>query len=170
MFNNLKADLKRHTPFSPYVLFEQGLWAVIVYRYGRWVRNVQVPLVSLFLRMTAFVLFKAMEVTTGISIPASAKIGKGFFIGHFGGIIVHAEVQMGENCSIGPGVVIGARGLGRQGVPQLGNNVYVGVGAKILGHVKIGNNVRIGANAVVITDVPDNATVIGVPGRIIEKS
>ena len=170
MFNNLKDDLKRYGPFTPYLIFEQGIWAIIVYRFGSWVNNFNVPVLRLFPKLFAFLLFKLIEITTGISIPASAKIGKGFYIGHFGGIIVHSDVQIGEKCSIGPGVVIGTRGLGNRGVPQIGNNVYIGVGAKILGAIKIGNNVKIGANAVVIQNVPNNATVVGIPARIIETS
>ena len=169
MFSNLKADFKRYGKFTPYLIFEQGIWAIVVFRFGSWVNSFRIPVLSLFLKIIAFFLFKMIESTTGISIPASAKIGKGFYIGHFSGIIVHSDAEMGENCSIGPGVVIGTRGVGNQGVPQIGNNVYIGVGAKVLGNIKIGNNVRIGANAVVIKDVPNDATVVGIPSRIIEK-
>jgi serine O-acetyltransferase len=170
MFATLSADLRRFGKFSPYLIFEQGIWAILVFRFGSWVNTFRVPVLRSFLKIIAFFLFKIIEMTTGISIPASVKIGKGFYIGHFGGIIVHSDVQIGENFSIGPGVVLGTRGLGNKGVPQIGNNVYIGVGAKVLGNVKVGNNVKIGANAVVIKDVPDNATVIGIPARLIETS
>lgn len=167
MFSNLSSDIKRYGKFSLYLLFEQGIWAIIVYRFGRWIRSVNVPIISFILKLFAFLLFKIIEILTGVSVPASAQIGKGFYVGHFGNIILHSDVVMGENCSIGPGVLIGTRGLGKPGAPQIGDNVYIGVGAKILGKIKIGDNVRIGANAVVITDVPDNATVVGNPSRII---
>jgi len=90
-------------------------------------------------------------------------------VGHFGHIILHSDVKMGKNCSIGPGVIIGTRGLSGQGVSIIGDNVYIGVGAKILGEIKIGNNVKIGANAVVLEDVPDGATVVGIPAKIVRK-
>ena len=149
------------------MIFEQGLWAVIVYRFGRWVRTI--PIVSHLLKIIAFLLFKLMEIVAGVSLPASAEIGKGFYVGHFGNIILHSDVKMGENCSIVTGVLIGTLGLGQKGVPVIGHNAYVGAGAKILGGIKIGNNVKIGANAVVLEDVPDGATVVGIPAKIVRK-
>ena len=169
MFFNLRADLRRYGSFTPYLIFDQGIWAIIVFRFGSWVNALRIPVLRLLLKIIAFFLFKMIEIITGISIPASVKIGKGFYIGHFGGIIVHSDVQIGEGFSLGSGVVIGTRGLGSHGVPQIGNNVYIGVGAKVLGNIKIGNNVKIGANAVVTDNVPDNATVIGIPARILMK-
>lgn len=107
---------------------------------------------------------------TGISLPASAEIGKGFYIGHFGGIILHSHAKIGENCSIGPGVLIGTRGGGNKGVPIIGRDVYIGVGAKVLGGIKIGDRVKIGANAVVLTNIPDGATAVGIPARILKAN
>ncbi len=172
MFSNLKADIRRYVTQpedTKYFLFEQGLWALVVYRFGRWVRTVRIPILSLLLKILAFVFLKFIEITTGISIPASAQIGKGFYIGHFGAIILHSDVRMGENCSIGPGVLIGTKGLGKAGVPVIGNNVYIGAGAKVLGGIKIGDNVRIGANAVVLNDCPDGVTVVGIPARSVNS-
>ncbi len=170
-FRYLITDLKRWKVSSPkdicYLIFEQAIWALVVYRFGRWARTVRIPIISLVLKLIAFLLFKWIEIITGISLPASARIGKGFYIGHFGGIILHSDVRIGENCSIGSGVVIGVRALGKAGVPVIGNNVYIGVGAKVLGNIKVGNDVKIGANAVVIHDVPDGATVVGIPAKII---
>ncbi|MCR4337150.1 MAG: serine O-acetyltransferase [Candidatus Omnitrophica bacterium] len=175
MFPNLSADIQRyikdpHDRRNIYLVFEQGIWALVVYRFGRWVHSIHIPLISFILKLIAFLLFKLTEILTGISIPASTDIKKGLYIGHFGGIIIHSDVKIGENCSIGPGVVIGTRGLGKEGAPTLGNHVYVGTGAKILGKILIGDNVRIGANAVVLIDVPDNATVTGIPAKIIKTN
>lgn len=174
MCKNLKADFDRYKAQSIkekiYVLFEQGFWAVAVYRLGRWTANLRIPVIGFILRFVAFLLFKMIEMTTGISIPASARIGKGFYVGHFGGIVLHSDVVMGENCSIGPGVLIGTRGLGNRGVAVIGDNVYIGVGAKVLGRITIGNNVKIGANAVVVSNLPDGATAVGIPARIVAKA
>lgn len=96
------------------------------------------------------------------------KIGKGFYIGHFGTIVVHSSAVIGDNVNISQGVTIGATNRGnRQGIPTIGNQVYIGPGAKIIGKITVGNNVAIGANAVVTKDVPDNAVVAGVPAKII---
>ena len=174
MFENIKADIKRYIKDpgdkkNVYVLFEQGLWAVMVYRFGRWVRCIKVPILSHLLKILAFLLFKLTEIVSGISLPASAEIGKGFYVGHFGYIVLHSDVKMGENCSVVSGVLIGTLGLGKTGVPVMGNNVYIGAGAKILGGIKIGNNVKIGANSVVLTDIPDGATAVGIPAKVTEK-
>jgi len=177
MFPNLKCDIRRYKNIrggglgfkdSLYLIFEQGVWAIVAYRFGRWVHSLRIPIVRMILKVIAFILFKITEILTGISLPASAQIGKGLYIGHFGGIIVHSLSKIGKNCSIGSGVVIGTRGLGNKGVPIIGDNVYIGVGAKVLGGIKIGNNVRIGANAVVLKDIPDNSTVVGIPAKIIK--
>ena len=92
-------------------------------------------------------------------------IGPGLYIGHFGGIIVSSAAVIGENCNISHGVTIGAAGTRqRGGVPRIGNNVYIGPGAKVFGRITIGNNVKIGANCVVHKDVPENAVVALNPG------
>ena len=104
----------------------------------------------------------------GILIPSQTRIGSGFYISHFGGIVVSAHTVIGKNVSISPQVVIGRTTRGeRQGNAVIGDNVYIGPGAKIIGKVKIGNNVAIGANCVVTKDVPDNAVVVGIPAEVI---
>lgn len=174
MFANLKEDFKRYKKSESkkelfYFCFEQGVWAIVVYRFGRWVRGVRIPVVGFLLKLFAFLLFKMIEIMTAISLPHSVSIGKGLYVGHFGPIILHSDVVIGEDFSIGPGVVVGTRGLGSKGAPKIGNNVYIGVGAKVLGDIQLGNNVKVGANAVVVRDVPDGATVVGIPAKIISQ-
>ena len=107
----------------------------------------------------------------GISIPFNTKIGKGFYIGHFGCIVVSPSAVIGNNVNISQGVTIGVTNRGdKAGVPIIGDCVYIGPGAKIIGAIHIGNNVAIGANAVVTHDVTDNAVVAGVPARIISTN
>lgn len=111
---------------------------------------------------------KLVEILSGISIPFTAQIGKGLYIGHFGGIIIGGEIVMGDFCNLSQGVTIGQAGRGgKQLSPIIGNRVYIGPGAKVFGGIRIGNDVAIGANAVVSDDVPDNGVVVGVPGKII---
>ena len=104
----------------------------------------------------------------GISIPFTCSIGKGFYIGHFGGIVVHNKAVIGSNCNISQGVTIGTSARGeRKGCPKIGDYVYLGPGAKIFGAIKVGDNVAIGANCVVNKDIPSNAVVVGIPGKIV---
>jgi serine O-acetyltransferase len=107
----------------------------------------------------------------GISIPPETKIGSGFYIGHFGGIVVNRHSVIGKNCNISHGVTIGQTKRGpHKGFPILGDNIYIGAGAKIIGAITIGNNVAIGANCVVTKNIPDNSVVVGIPGRIISQN
>lgn len=106
----------------------------------------------------------------GISISSNTKIGSGFYVGHFGGIIVSDRTIIGKNLNISQGVTIGQANRGQnKGYPTLGDNIYLGPGAKIVGAVHIGNNVCIGANCVVTKDIPDNSVVVGVPGKVISQ-
>ena len=115
--------------------------------------------------------FILMQRHYGIQIPSETRIGKGFYIGHYGTIVVNGAAVIGDNVNISHGVTIGQANRGRhKGVAIIGNGVYIGPGVKIVGKVIIGNNVAIGANAVVTSDVPDNACVVGVPAKIISMN
>lgn len=100
----------------------------------------------------------------GIEILPGTKIGGGLVLPHLNGIIIHPTAQIGDNCTIYQQVTIGVNDFDEQ-IPRkaavIGNNCYIGAGAKIIGNIRIGDNVRIGANAVVISDVPSNCTVVG---------
>ncbi len=177
MFNQLHyliSDLKRW-PWKSlneifYNIFEFGIWAVIFYRLGRFLYLINIPIIKIFFRLLSFFIYKFTELFLGVVLRPGTDIGPGLYIGHTGNIRISSDVKAGKNLSIGTGVFIAMKGLGTKGVPVLGDNIYIGVGAKILGPIKIGNNVRVGANAVVVKDVPDNATVVGVPARIIERN
>jgi len=105
-----------------------------------------------------------------IQIPFNADIGYGLNIVHFGRVIVAPHVKIGNNCNLFTGITIGSEVRGkRKGIPTLGDNVWVGPNAVIVGRINIGNNVLIAANSYVNFDVPDNSIVIGNPGVIIEK-
>jgi serine O-acetyltransferase len=104
---------------------------------------------------------------TGIEIHPSATIGRGFFIDHGMGVVVGETAVIGKNVTLFQGVTLGGTGKERgKRHPTLGDNVVVGTGAKVLGNIAIGRDSIIGANAVVIRDVPEHSTVVGVPGRI----
>ena len=106
---------------------------------------------------------------TGIEIHPGATIGKGLFIDHGTGVVIGETAEIGDNCVIYQGVTLGGTGkdIGKRH-PTLGNNVMVGAGAKILGPFRVGNNVKIAAGAVVLDAIPDNATAVGVPARVVK--
>jgi serine O-acetyltransferase len=151
------------------LLTKQGLWALAEYRFSHWVLvKVKTPVIRQVLKFISAILHKLVEITTGIDLPKYAKIGKGLYIGHFGGIIVHPEAEIGEYCNLSNDVTIGVGGKGhKNGVPRVGDRVFIGPGARIFGPIEIGNDVAIGANSVVTKDVPDRAIVMGVPAKIV---
>ena len=107
----------------------------------------------------------------GFQIPASTQIGKGFYIGHFGTIVINEKTKIGDNCNIVHGVTIGQANRGKmRGCPMIGDKVWIGTGAVIVGRVSIGSNVLIAPNSFVNFNVPDNSVVLGNPGKIISKT
>ncbi|GAM11823.1 serine acetyltransferase [Geobacter sp. OR-1] len=170
MLDNVKADLDRFndencdTSFLRLLirgLVSQGFQAILVYRFFHWFHLHGVPA-----QPFRFIIERFTEITTGISIPAATQIGKGFRIHHFGGIIFHSKVKIGENCTVYQGVTLGDKG-GWGNPPTIGNNVLIGAGAKVLGDIIIGDNVAIGANAVVLTSIPSNSIAAGIPAKIV---
>jgi serine O-acetyltransferase len=149
------------------LLFVQGFVAVCVYRFGKWVYDL--PRVRAFLlKIPYFILNKLVEITTGIMLPASVEVGEGLYIGHFGSIIINGGSVIGKNCKISHEVTLGTKGAGQGlGVPIIGDDVYIGAGAKVLGNIRVQDRAIIGANAVVVRDVPEGAIVVGVPAKII---
>ena len=104
---------------------------------------------------------------TGIEIHPGAKIGKGLFIDHGMGVVIGETTEIGDNCLIYQGVTLGGTGKDKgKRHPTLGNNVMIGAGARVLGPFKVGDNAKIAANAVVLEEVPENSTAVGVPARI----
>ena len=119
----------------------------------------------------ARMLSQLMRWFTGVEIHPGARIGKGLFIDHGMGVVIGETAEIGEGCTLYHGVTLGGTSWQQEKRhPTLGNNVVVGAGAKILGPIHIGNNARIGSNSVVVKDVPADATVVGIPGRIVGSS
>ena len=106
---------------------------------------------------------------TGIEIHPGAKIGRGLFIDHGMGVVIGETTEIGDNCTIYQGVTLGGTGkdVGKRH-PTIGNNVLIGSGAKVLGPFRVGDNSKIAANAVVLTEIPDNSTCVGVPARVVK--
>lgn len=125
------------------------------------------PILMIIYKILDFVFVK---VIAGSDIPAQARIGNGLYLTHGGrGVVIHPGAKIGDNAVINHQVTIGSDRTGNAGAPIIGDNVFIGVGAKVLGTLSIGNNVKIGANAVVITDVADNSTAVGIPAKVLQK-
>ncbi len=168
----LKKDIERYLTYNngSYLktlityIKTPGLKAITAYRFGQWLlkRNI----IARSLLSPVYFIYRYRILTNwGIDIPREASIGPGLFIAHFGGIIVSPQAIIGKNLDLSQGVTIGISGEGeKRGVPVIGDNVYIGPGAKLFGKIKIGDNVKIGANAVIYKDIPDNAIVVLKPG------
>ncbi len=165
MFENLREDFRTYD----YQWSRQGLWLMVVYRFGRWRYTIR----RRWMRLPFSFLYKVLkpfsEILTGIELPCEATIGRRFRIDHFGGIVISGDAVFGDDCVIRNGVTVGLRHAGVRGAPIFGNRVDVGAGAKILGAIRIGDDVVIGANAVVLRDVPANSVAVGVPARILPR-
>lgn len=158
-------------------------WATVVkellmgegWKYSFWMRTCAYTRGHRILRHTfypiAALMLRHYKYVFGIDIPFRTAIGPGFYIGHFSGIFVNHNSRIGRNCNISQGVTLGEANRGRnKGAPVIGDDVYIGPGAKIVGAVKIGNRAAIGANAVVTRDVPDDGVAVGSPARVISSA
>ncbi|HEU4414449.1 MAG TPA: serine acetyltransferase [Candidatus Angelobacter sp.] len=162
MFENLKEDWITYERD----LARQGLWVMVVYRFGRWRYRIRPK----FLRLPFSLLYRIAKVVsqilTGVDIPCETTVGRRFKIEHFGGIVISGDTVIGDDVIVRNGVTLGLRRTGVAGAPIIGNRVDIGTGAKVLGPVHIGDDVAIGANAVVLKDVPPNSIAVGVPATI----
>ena len=158
-------DPAAQTPlgFLEVLLTYSGYHAILAYRVIHLLQVIHIPLIPR-------ILAQIVRFFTGVEIHPAAKIGPGFFIDHGMGVVIGETTEIGENVTIYQDVTLGGTGIERgKRHPTLGNDVVVGAGAKVLGSIQIGNNVRIGAGSVVVHSVPDNCTVVGVPGEIVKR-
>ncbi|MGD8394769.1 MAG: hypothetical protein PVF43_04765 [Candidatus Eiseniibacteriota bacterium] len=172
MFDNLKGDLEAawiHNVSSDWwvhryvtIWLHYGMQAVVAYRFGRWLATFRVPVLRHLLKLVQVAMRTWCESVYGVVIPESTEIGPGLCIHTWAGVYLPHNQRLGRNLTVQHGNLI------EDGV-SMGDDIYVGVGAKLIGRIHIGSNVRIGANAVVITDVPDNSTAVGIPARILPR-
>lgn len=138
-----------------------GFHALLFYRFAHGLWKKRLPFIPRALSQLARFL-------TGIEIHPGATIGSGMFIDHGMGVVIGETSEIGDNVTLFQGVTLGGTGkLRGKRHPTLGSHVVVGAGAKVLGPIKIGDYVKIGANSVVLQDVPDHSTVVGIPGKIV---
>ena len=175
-----RADLERHLIYHPgasaltrlrFALTLDGSWAMAVYRFGR--RLVTIPphpLAAPLLWALYTIAEVLLGVLTSISIDLDARIEPGFYVGHFVSLRIGPGVRIGKNCSVGQMCTI--EGTGRypaMSAPVLGERVYLGSGARVIGPLRVGDGAAICANSVVVEDVPENGVVLGIPGAIISR-
>ena len=168
MFQDLRETLAAYRARDPaarsrlevYFLYS-GFKAVRAYRKANWFYRHNMKFMARYISQRA-------RHKTGIEIHPGATIGKGLFIDHGMGVVIGETAEIGDNCTLYQNVTLGGTGKDHgKRHPTLGNNVLVGAGAKILGPFRIGDNARVAAGAVVLNEVPDNATAVGVPARIV---
>lgn len=173
MFDNIRADVARAAldrnqeikaedlPFSVKLgaFLRLTTQVVVAYRVLHGLRRFRIPVLRQALQLVAGIYQRILTVLTGVIIDTQAEIGPGLLV-HTPYAVFVGGTRIGANCTVQSGVLIptGSRGVG--------NNVYFGAGAKLLADTKVGNNVVIVANSLVLTDVPDNTTIVGVPARI----
>ena len=169
MFDRLREDIRCVFERDPAArnTFEvlttyPGLHAVLLHRLSHWLWNAGLKWLGRFLSMLGRWL-------TGVEIHPGARIGRRFFIDHGMGVVIGETAEIGDDCTLYHGVTLGGTSWEKgKRHPTLGNDVVIGAGAKVLGPITIGDGVRIGSNAVVLKDVHAGATVVGVPGRVVE--
>ena len=168
----VKSDLHRYAGNSRLASFVYSIIIEPGFVYSFWMRICTYleshPIFKYLFFPLARIILMHYEYKFGISISPRTQIGSGFYICHFGGIIINQSAVIGKNCNISHEVTVGRANRGaRKGIPVIGDNVYIGPGAKVIGNIRIGNNVAIGANSVVTKDVPNNGVVVGIPGKVI---
>jgi serine O-acetyltransferase len=138
-----------------------GFHAILAHRFAHKLYLWRVPLVPR-------VISQISRFFTGIEIHPGATIGRRFFIDHGTGVVIGETSEIGDDVLLYQGVTLGGTGHEKgKRHPTIGNSVVLGTGAKILGNIRIGDNVKVGAGSVVVHPVPDNSTVVGIPGRVV---
>jgi serine O-acetyltransferase len=141
-----------------------GFHAILLHRLAHRLCRAGLPLIPR-------VISQFSRFLTGIEIHPGARIGRRFFIDHGTGVVIGETTEIGDDVLLYQGVTLGGTGKEKgKRHPTIGNHVVVGTGAKVLGNIRIGDNVKIGAGSVVIKPVPDNSTVVGVPGRVVRSA
>jgi len=170
MFERIKEDLNAALQMDPAVKSKLELLLCYPGIHALWLHRIASFLWKRKLFLMGRFISHMSRFLTGVEIHPGATIGRGVFIDHGMGIVIGETAIVGDGCLIYKGVVLGGTSLEKKKRhPELGKKVVVGSNACILGNIHIGDNVRIGSGSVVIKDVPSNATVVGVPGRVIER-
>ena len=146
------------------LLFYPGVKAIIYYRIARFFYKIKLKFIAHFLMYIVRVKFS-------IDIHPGCKIGKRLFIDHGMGVVIGETAEIGDDCTFYQNVTLGGTGKDKgKRHPTIGSNVMIGAGAKVLGNITIGNNCKVGANTVVLSSIPDDTTVVGYKGMVVQKN
>lgn len=160
LLKDLRDDWDRHGRR----LTNPALWALATYRYGRWSRNLPSRTLQRVGSKVYGGLALAVQISSGIEIGLDVDAGEELRLLHASNIKIHPEAVLGDRVSVMHDVTIGTNG-NEGGAPVIGDDVFIGAGAKVLGSIRVGNGALIAANSLVITDVPEGVTMVGVPAR-----
>jgi serine O-acetyltransferase len=171
----VKSDLYRYTGrvslfgFLRYYFFARG------FHYTCWMRLTTYFYSKLFYSKLFYIIARLnlyrLSTKYGIEISHKVRVGKGFYIGHFGCVVVSNDAVIGDNVNLSQGVTIGQSNRGKlQGVPIIGNEVYIGPGAKLFGGISLGEGCAVGANCVVNRSFSDDSVIVGIPGKMISNN
>lgn len=164
MWRDIRKDYERHGRR----IFDAAFISLLIYRYGRWAMQRENRAARWIANKVYGLLCILILNITKVWIPPTVKLGEGFHIIHAeGSLSIHPDVVIGDRCGVMHNVTIGTNMRG--GAPVIGDDVFIGVNATVLGPIKIGNRVNIGANTAVSTNVPDDSIVVGSPGRVFPR-
>lgn len=151
------------------ILCHSGFQAILIHRLNHFLWKLDLGPADHSTKLIARVLNHITKILTGIEIHPGAEIGEGFFVDHGAGVVIGETTVIGNNVSVYQGATLGGVRMEKgKRHPTLGDNIIVGTGAKVLGNITIGDYVQIGANSVILKDIPEHSTVVGIPGRVVK--
>jgi len=164
LYKEILEDIRStNTHWALAVFGNRGFHALFIYRISNWLWKMKVPLIPL-------ILTRIIQILYAIDIDWRARISGGVTIIHGVGLVIGSNASVKKGCTLYHGVTLGISNSKNDGFPQVDEDVLIGAGAKILGQVHLGRGCRIGANAVVVKDVPEYATAVGIPAKIYPKN
>lgn len=171
MLDGLKRDINAVKERDPaarntleVLLLYSGVHAIMLHRPAHWLYNHKCF-------FTARLISQFSRLLTGIEIHPGAKLGRGILIDHGSGVVIGETAEVGDNCTIYQGVTLGGTGKDKgKRHPTIGSNVLIGSGAKVLGPLTVADNCKIASNAVLLKDLEENTTAVGVPARTVKKT
>jgi serine O-acetyltransferase len=160
MFDRIREDYRFYRSWR-----HRALWALLLFRYGQWSLGLRFAPLRWATGKVYGLLRIFWPVLTGIAIDRGMRVGRQFRIIHAGGIVLHPEVVFGDRCGIMHNVTVGTN-MDKPGTPVIGDDVFIGTGAVVIGNIKVGSGALIAANSLVFFDVPEDALAMGVPAVI----